>query len=189
MEASTLEQYFIEDYKKIKAENEELKEQLHQYEANSNHHEFGITDLQQRTKAVKGSLISSYYLMARLKDGKLKLDRAKKWLNLTTDEIIKKLNGISLYYTTVLSFEVHEFQYTLFVKESRTEWTAVSDGKKGSSLIQINSGEFCEDTWFSIDEIEPFKHWLASNFKEIVEETIDDYEKWKAEQETVEEAS
>lgn len=181
MNETTLEQYFIEDYKRLKAENDEIKSKLAAFEANSGKHEYGITDLQQRSRAVRGSVISDYYVNIRLRDGKLKEETARRWLEMGDDELFKAVNGKSVDYSTLLKLEEHEFQYTLFVKESRTEWVSVCDGKRDSKLETIDDGEFCEDTWFSIDRADEFKAWLLEEFRENLREGLERYETWKAE--------
>ena len=181
MNEATLEQYFIEDYKRLKAENDDLKSKLAAFEANSGKHEYGITDLQHRSKAVRGNVISDYYVSNRLKDGKLKEETARSWLEMADDDLFEAVNGKSVDYTTLLKLEEHEFQYTLFVKESRTEWVSVCDGKHDSKLETIDEGDFCEETWFSIDRAEDFRAWLLEEFRDSLRKGLERHEAWKAE--------
>lgn len=176
MDATTLEQYFIEDYKRLKVESDEFKTRLAAFEANAGNHEYGITDLHQRTKAVRGEVISSYYVRCRLRDGKLKEADARGWLELDDEALFERVAGRSVDYTTILKYEEHEFQYTLFVKESRVEWVAVSDGKKNSDLLEINGGEFDESSWFAIDRAEEFKAWLVGELRISLREGLEEYE-------------
>ena len=162
----TLEQYFIEDYVRLKGENDSLKADLARYEANAGNHEYGITDLHQRSKAVKGEVISAWYVEMRLSDGALKRDKVEEWLGMDDGQLFDEAKGESAGYTTILGFEEHEFQYTLMVKESRVEWAAVCDGHVGSSLIELEKGECCEDTWFAADRSEELKEWLVYRLRE-----------------------
>jgi len=175
MNETTLEQYFIEDYKRLKEENREIADELRAYEANAGNHEYGITDLHHRSKAVKGSVISDYYVKNRLRDGYLKEDVVREWIDLPDDQLFDEVNGAKADYTTILEFDEHEFQYTLMVKESRTEWVAVSDGKVDSRLIKIDDGEFCENTWFSGERKDEFKAWLLAYLRENLEEGLKTY--------------
>lgn len=179
MNETTLEQYFIEDYKRLKSRNEILAEELRKYEMNAGNHEYGITDLHQRYRAVKGTVISDYYVNLRLKDGHLKEDEAREWIGLPDEMLFGKVNGKTAGYTTILELQEHEFQYTLAVKESRTEWLAVSDGKRDSRLIEIDDGDFCENTWFSAERIDEFKSWLLGLLRENLEEGLEQYESEK----------
>ena len=179
MTETTLEQYFIEDYKRLKAENDELKTKLAAFEANAGNHEYGITDLHQRAKAVKGSVISSYYVDSRINGGYIKEEDARAWLEMGDDELFERVNGRSANYTKLLDYEEHEFQYTLFVKESRTEWTAVSDGKNGSNLIEVEDGEFYEGEWIPYERKDEFKAWLVECFRESIREGLEKYEQRK----------
>lgn len=180
MNAITLEQYFIEDYKRLKIENDGLKTRLAAFEANAGNHEYGITDLHQRTKAVRGEVISAYYVRCRLKDGKLKEADARGWLELDDEALFERVAGRSVDYSTILKYEEHEFQYMLFVKESRTEWTAVSDWKKNSNLLEINDGEFDESSWFAVDRADEFKAWLLGELRDNIREALDNFEQEQA---------
>lgn len=177
MNESTLEQYFIEDYKRLKAENESLKLDLARYEADAGNHEYGITDLHRRSKAVKGSVIRQYYVTSRLKGGYIDADAVRKWLALPDDELFAKLRGKMADFTKILDYEEHEFQYTLMVKESRTEWVAVSDGNEGSDLVRLDGDEFCEDKWFGADRADELKAWLLGCLRESLEKGLGEYEK------------
>ena len=179
MNATTLEQYFIEDYKRLKAMNKLLEGDLRKYEENAGNHEYGITDLHHRYKAVRGKVISAYYVASRLKGGYLKEDEVRKWIGLPDETLFGKVNGKLADYATILELEEHEFQYTLAVKESRTEWIAVSDGKRDSSLIEIADGEFFENTWFSAERLDEFKAWLLDLLRENLKEGLARYEREK----------
>ena len=178
MNESTLEQYFIEDYKRLKAENDELKSKLATYEANAGSHEYGITDLHQRFKAVKGSVTSSYQIKVYgLKNGKLKLETAKKWIDMGDAELFESVEGKYIDYSKCIDYEEHEFQYTLAVKESRAEWVARTDGTKNSSLYEIGESDFDEGIWIDANRADDFKVWLAQEFRENVRDAIADWEK------------
>lgn len=172
MNETTLEQYFIEDYKRLKITNEELTKELHKYEAEADNHGYGITDLHRKYKAVKGSVISDWYVKSRLDGGYLTEGEVGKFLEMSDDELFEKANGKSVNYMTILEIEEHEFQYTLMVKESRVEWVAVSDGKKGSALIEIDDGELCEGTWFSAERKDELKAWLLECLRENLEDGL-----------------
>ena len=177
MNESTLEQYFIEDYKRLKEENSELKARISQYEANAGNHEYGITDLHQRYQAVRGSSTSSYYLRNELRDGHAKVSEWEEWLTLRDAELFEKLEGVNLkctYSEPYIRFEEHEFQYTLFVKESRTEWTAFSDGKQDSQLIKV-SDDVCLGEWVRESLKDQLIGVIMSNLRENIQEAIDDY--------------
>lgn len=183
MDATTLEQYFIEDYKRLKAENDDIKAKLAAFEANAGNHEYGITDLHQRFKAIRGSVIESYYVRARLKDGKLKPEAVRSWIELDDESLFAKTNGKSADYTRILDYEEHEFQYTLMVKESRTEWVAVSDGNKNSKLETIYDGDFSEGDWYDAARSDDFKRFLAQELRCNLREGLADWEKEQASKE------
>lgn len=177
MDATTLEQYFIEDYQRLKVENDKFKTRLAAFEANAGNHEYGITDLHHKTEAVKGGVISSYYVRNRLRDGDVKKETVESWLLLDDDALFEEVKNKSVDYNTVLKWEEHEFQYTLFVKESRVEWVAVCDGNRDSDLETINEGQFDENEWFAIDRKDEFKAWLLGELRYNLKAGLGDYEK------------
>lgn len=177
MTETTLEQYFIEDYKHLKEENAELKARIQQYEANAGNHEYGITDLHQRYQAVRGSSASSYYLRNELRDGHATVDEWEEWLALGDAELFDKLEGTDLkctYSEPYIKIEEHEFQYTLFVKESRTEWTAFSDGKQDSQLMKA-SDDVCMEKWTRASLKDQLIEVIMSCIREDMQEAIDKY--------------
>lgn len=177
MNETTLEQYFIEDYKRLKEENDELKARVSQYEANAVNREYGITDLHQRCQAVRGSSTSSYYLKKELRGGHATVDEWEEWLTLGDAELFEKLKNADLkctYSEPYIRFEEHEFQYTLFVKESRTEWTAFSDGKEDSRLMKV-SDDVCMEKWVRASLKDQLIGVIISCIREDMQEAIDDY--------------
>lgn len=183
MNEATLEQYFIEDYKRLKVENEQLKSDLAQYQANAGNHEYGITDLHQRAMAVKGSVISDYYVTSRIEGGYLKPGEVRGWLEMDDVQLFDAVKGKKADYTAILELEEHEFQYTLLVKESMTEWVAVSDGNRDSRLINMKESEFCENTWFPAERKDEFKSWLLDLLREELRSGLERWEKKQEEKE------
>lgn len=177
MNETTLEQYFIEDYKRLKEENDELKARVSQYEANAGNHDYGITDLHQRYQAVRGSSTSSYYLKKELSDGYATVDEWEEWLALSDAALFEKLEGTYLkctYSEPYIEFEEHEFQYTLFVKESRTELTVFSDGKQDSQLMK-DYDDVCMKEWIRASLKDQLIEVIMSCIREDMQEAIDDY--------------
>lgn len=186
MESRTLEQYFLQDYEMTKVENERLRERLRELEDVG--HDFGVTDLHRKFQAVKGSTCSRWVIKDYLlKNGKMTPERMREVMALDDEALFRKFNGKTLNYYEAISYEEHEFQYTLFIKESRDEWTAVTDGKKGSHLLEIRprkmGEDLCEDKWYPIGEADAVKAFLAQNFRELMEEALDEYEREQREKE------
>lgn len=179
MQSVTLEQYFIEDYRRLKAENDQLKSELARFQANAGNHEYGITDLHQRTAAVKGSVISDYYVTSRIEGGYLKPDEVRRLIEMDDAQLFDAVKGKRADYTPILEYEEHEFQYTLMVKESRTEWVAVSDGNRNSNLVDMKESEFCENTWFPAERKDEFKAWLLDILRDELREGLARWEKKK----------
>lgn len=186
MESRTLEQYFLQDYEETKVENERLRERLRELEDHG--HDFGVTDLHRKFQAVKGSTCSRWVIKDYLlKNGKMTPEKTRETMALDDEALFRKFNGKSLNYYSAISYEEHEFQYTLHIKESRDEWTAVTDGKNNSNLLKITPRELgedlCEDEWYPIEEAEAIKAFLAQNLRETMEEALDEYEREQREEE------
>lgn len=192
MENRTLEQYFLQDYEETKAENERLQERLREMEDHG--HDFGVTDLHRKFQAVKGSTCSRWVIKDYLlKNGKMTPERMREVMAMDDDTLFRKYNGKTLGYYGAISYEEHEFQYTLHIKESRNDWMAVTDGEKGSHLMEVEPRELgedlCEDMWYPIEEADAVKEFLAQNFRELMEEALEEYEREQAEKEETDEGA
>lgn len=189
MESRTLEQYFLQDYEETKAENERLRERLRELEDEGL--DFGVTDLHRKFQAVKGSTCSRWVIKDYLlKNGKMTPEKMRETMALDDETLFRKFNGKTLNYYSAINYEEHEFQYTLHIKESRDEWTAVTDGEKNNHLMEITSRELgedlCEDEWYPIEEAEAIKKFLAQNLRDLMEEALEEYEREQAEKEETE---
>jgi hypothetical protein len=186
MESKTLEQYFLQDYEVVKDENERLKNRLRKLEDGG--HDFGITDLHRKFQAVRGSTCSRWVIRDYLlKNGKMTPEKMREVMALDDETLFVKFRDRTLGYYEAIKYEEHEFQYTLYVKESRDEWTAVTDGKINSGLLKITDREeeedLCEDEWYPIWEAEYVKEFLAQNLRKLMEEALDEYEREQREKE------
>lgn len=185
MEIRTLEQYFLEDYEAMKADNERLRERVRELEAGV---EYGVTDSHQKFQAVRGSTCSRWVIKDHLlKNGKMTPERMREVMALDDEALFNKYNGKTISYCSAISYEEHEFQYTLHIKESRDEWTAVTDGKENSNLLKVTPRELgedlTEDEWYPIEEAEALRAFLAQNFRQSMGEALDEYEREQAEKE------
>ena len=185
MNVTTLEQYFLQDYETMKADNERLREMVRELEAGE---EYGVTDSHQKFQAVRGSTCSRWVIKDHLlKNGKMAPERRREVMALDDEALFNKYNGKTISYCSAISYEEHEFQYTLHIKESRDEWTAVTDGKENSNLLKVTPREpgedLTEDEWYPIEEAEALKTFLARNLRETMEEALDEYEREQAEKE------
>lgn len=185
MNVTTLEQYFLQDYETMKADNERLREMVRELEAGA---EYGVTDSHQKFQAVRGSTCSRWVIKDHLlKNGKMTPERMREVMALDDEALFNKYNGKTISYCIAISYEEHEFQYTLHIKESRDEWTAVTDGKENSDLLKVTPRELgedlTEDEWYPIEEAEALKTFLARNLRETMEEALDEYERKQAEKE------
>lgn len=191
MNVTTLEQYFLQDYETTKADNECLRERVRELEAGV---EYGVTDSHQKFRAVRGSTCSRWVIKDHLlKNGKMAPERMREVMALDDEALFNKYNGKTIGYCSAISYEEHEFQYTLHIKESRDEWTAVTDGKENSNLLKITPREpgedLTEDEWYPIEEAEALKTFLARNLRETMEEALDEYGREQAEKEVTDDSA
>lgn len=191
MNVTTLEQFFLQDYEILRSENERLRDLVRELEVGE---EYGITDSHQKFRAVKGSTCSRWVIKDHLlKNGSMTPERMRETMALDDEALFGKYNGKTIGYCSAISYEEHEFQYTLHIKESRDEWTAVTDGKENSNLLKVTPREpgedLTEDEWYPIEEAEALKTFLARNLRETMEEALDEYEREQAEKEATDDSA
>lgn len=192
MNVTTLEQYFLQDYETMRADNECLRERVRELEVGE---EYGITDSHQKFQAVKGSTCSRWAIKDHLQRYAVLggPERMRETMALDDEALFNKYDGKTISYCSAISYEEHEFQYTLHIKESRDEWTAVTDGKENSNLLKITPREpgedLTEDEWYPIEEAEALKTFLARNLRETMEEALDEYEREQAEKEATDDSA
>lgn len=176
--AETIEQYFLEDYKRLKAEVERLQEALDERDA-----EWGVRDLGHRYKTLSADAASTYALVRAMKEGDLSEDEAESIASMSDADVVAKYSDrkIPSYYSErCIKLERKEFQYTLRVKESRDEYILVTDGEDGCIMYRIDD-TVALDRYVSSEFEEELKALCAEKFRENVASALEDYRKGKKE--------
>lgn len=178
MNENTLESWFLRDYERLKDENAALKEQVAAYE--SRFDGYGITDLHRRTKAVICEVSSAWVFSEQLlENGKYTVGQVEGFIADGDAELFERFDGMTLGYYTAASIQETEFQYTLRVHETRTDWTGVTDGKKESKIIVLADPDkgFCTGTWFPAECRDAMVPFVAGLLRDMLKDAIARYEK------------
>lgn len=178
MSENTLEGWFLRDYERLKDENERLKEQMAAYEAKMDG--YGITDLRRRTKAVMCEVTSAWtFSEYLLENGRYTVRQVEDFIAEDDAELVERFDGMTFGYYTAASIRETEFQYTLRIHETRTDWIGVTDGKKESKIIALADpdGGFCTGTWFPAECRDAMVPFVAGLLRDVLKDAIARYKK------------
>ena len=166
----TLEQYFIDDYIKMREENSQLREQVRELELRATDYGYGITDLHRKVKTVRAEVASGYYFRHDVEDGNLSKHDVDRLLGIDDDERLfgecvdmRLKSGYNVFF---IKWEEQTFQYLLMVKESRTEFAAITDGKPDSQLIKFDPECVELDTWVDASNADELKRLAAQTLRD-----------------------
>lgn len=176
MSENTLEGWFLRDYERIKAENDSLKEQVAAYE--SRFDGYGITDLHETTKAVMCEVTSVWVFSEyMLENGKYTTEQVEGFIAGDDAELFEMFDGMTLGYYNAASMQEKEFQYTLRIRETRTDWVGVTDGNKGDSIIALADPDkgFCTGTWFPAECRDAMVPYVAGLLRDRLKDAIERY--------------
>lgn len=182
MSENTLEGWFLRDYERVKAENESLKEQVAAYE--SRFDGYGITDLHQMTKAIRGAVTSDWaFSEYLLENGKYTVEQVEGFIAECDDDLFERFDGMKLGYYLAATIEEHEFPYTLRIRETRCDWVGVTDGNEGSDIIMLADLDegVCLNAWFPESCRDAMVHVAADMLRDSLRGAIERYEKKMAE--------
>lgn len=178
MSENTLESWFLRDYERLKDENAALKEQVAAYEAKMNG--YGIIDMHQKTKAVMCEVTSAWVFSEYLlENGKYTVSQVEDFIAECDAELFDRFDGMTLGYYTAASIRETEFQYTLRIHETRTDWIGVVDGKEGDSIIMLADPDdgICTGVWFPAECRDAMVPVVAGLLRDRLNDAIARYEK------------
>lgn len=178
MSEKTLESWFLRDYERLKDENAALKEQVAVYEAKMDG--YGITDLRRTTNAVMCEVASAWtFSEYLLENSRYTVGQVEGFIAEDDAELFERFDGMTLGYYTAASIRETEFQYTLRIHETRTDWIGVTDGKKESRIIALADPDegFCTGTWFPAECRDAMVPFVAGLLRDVLKDAIARYEK------------
>lgn len=183
----TLEGFFLADYERLRAENDELKDKLRHMRALDETAEYGITDLKHKTEMVKVRVVRDYNLTAEYGFTSKGVREAAAM----TDEELwdwgitrRRSRRYNYDHMAPIVFEQHTYQYTVRVVESRMDEVFATDGTEGSELLPLKDweGEECLDVWRRAERLDEIKRAALEELRDALHKAGDRLEKQEAEQ-------
>ena len=177
MSENTLEGWFLRDYERLKDENAVLKEQVAAYESRFN--EYGVTDLHQTTKAIRGTVASGWtFSEYMLEKGVYTIEQVEGFIAEGDDDLFERFDDMKLGYYLAATIEEHEFQYTLRIRETRCNWVGTTDGNKGDSIIALADPDegICMGEWYPAECRCAMVSMVAERLRKALEDAIERYE-------------
>lgn len=183
MGENTLEGWFLRDYERLKDENERLKEQVAAYE--SQFDGYGINDLHRTTRAVMGEVTSTWVLRENLLDNaKYTVEQVEGFIAEDDASLFAMFDGVKYSYYTVAQIKETEFQYTLRIRETRTDWVGVTDGVEDHDIIRLGDPDegVCLGLWFPESCRDAMVGVVADALRDRLRDAIEGFEKDKGEE-------
>lgn len=175
---TTIEDFFIKEYERVVAENNELKKQLNDLESDGG--KFGVFDLHQPKELVRVDAESGTYFWKNTGLSKEQLiDLAK----LSKDDFIKKCkeikDGNSYYSSSALSVEEARYRYSISVRDMDGVHEFAFDNTKSPDLISLSRKPELEN-WVEAQHLDQLLSIAASELREAISERIEQLEHLEA---------
>lgn len=175
----TIEGFFLAEYERMRKENEELRAKV----ASLTNGVYGMTDLGHPTECVKIDVLG-YNNYSSDYEG-ITNEKLRDVLKMDDDELWKWANGKycntkTNWYSPLqpVKVDVHEFQYTLKMMESRAEAVFVTDARPNDEesklyLLKEWEGEECLDVWQEMTRFEYVKEQAIDKLRWVIDRAID----------------
>ena len=174
----TIEDFFIKEYERVVAENNELKKQLSSLENSGER--LGVFDLHQSKELVCVDIESSSYFW---KETKLNKDQLKKLINLSKDDFIKKCQAIkkkeSYSNDRALKIEEKRYRYSVSVHDMDGTHEYAFDNTKSPYLVNLQSDPELGD-WIEARYLDQILSIAESELREAIRKRIEDIEQEEA---------
>lgn len=174
----TIEDFFIKEYERVVAENNELKKRIGEIEGNNE--TFGVFDLHQSKELVCVDVEAITYFWEKTGLSKEQLiDLA----NLSKDDFIKKCkkikDGDSYYSSPALSVEEARYRYSISVRDMDGVHEFAFDNTKNPDLISLSRKPELEN-WVEAQHLDQLLSIAASELREAISERIEQLEQLEA---------
>lgn len=175
----TIEDFFIKEYERVVAENNELKKQLSSLENSGE--TFGVVDLHQSKELVRVYIESSTSFW---RETRLNKEQLIKLSNLSKDDFIRKCKTIkkkSFYYSsTALEVEEKRYRYSISVRDMDGVHEFAFDNTKSPDLISLSIKPELGD-WVEAQHLDQLLSIAASELREGIGNRIEEIEQEEAE--------
>ena len=175
---TTIEDFFIKEYERVVAENNDLKKRISEFENSGE--TFGVFDLHQPKDLVCVDIESSNYFW---KETKLNKDQLKKLINLSKDDFIKKCQAIkrqeSYFNDRALKIEEKRYRYSVSVRDMDGTHEYAFDNTKSPYLVNLQSDPELGD-WVEARYLDQILNTAASDLREAISKRIEEIEQEEA---------
>jgi hypothetical protein len=175
----TIEDFFIKEYERVVAENNELKKQLNDLESDGG--KFGVFDLHQPKELVYVDIEDCAYFWLNTE---LSKEQLRELINLGKDDFIKKCkeikDGNSYYSLHALSVEEARYRYSISVRDMDGTHEYAFDDTKNPKLVNLSVAPGLSD-WVEKRYLDQVLSIAASELRESIANRIEDIEQEEAE--------
>ena len=174
----TIEDFFIKEYERVVAENNELKKKLSDLENNGE--TFGVFDLHQPKELFCVDVEYGTYFWQ--KTG-LNKEQLKELLNLGKDDFIEKCKTIKrkeTYYSShALEVKEARYRYSISVRDMDGTHEYAFDNTKSPDLVDLASAPELGE-WVEARYLDQILNTAASELREAIAKRIEDIEQEEA---------
>lgn len=177
---ATIEDFFIKEYERVVAENNEMKEKLSKINGSS---EYGVVDLGEPVNLVKVETSTQNYFW---RNTGLSKDQLVKMLNLPNEPFIERMKKVkrtdydwSSDYA--LKIEKSRYRYSIEIKDLDGVGRYALDNTHYEKLIPLDFSELDTGDWFEASYLPEIEKIAVSELREAISKRIEDIEKEEAE--------
>ena len=175
---TTIEDFFIKEYERVVAENNDLKKRISEFENSGE--TFGVFDLHQPKEFVRVDAESGTYFW---KETGLSKEQLIDLANLSKDEFIKKCkeikDGNSYYSSPALSVKNERYRYSISVRDMDGVHEFAFDNTKSPDLISLSIKPELGD-WVEAQHLDQLLSIAASELREGIGNRIEEIEQEEA---------
>ena len=175
----TIEDFFIKEYERVVAENNELKKQLNDLENNGE--TFGVFDLHQPKELVRVDIENGAYFWQKTE---LSKEQLRELINLSKDDFIKKCQKIKRedYSFSYPALKINEkrYRYSISVRDMDGVHEYALDNTKSPDLLDLQY-EPDLGVWIEARYLDQVLSIAAQQLREDIAERIEDIEQEEAE--------
>jgi hypothetical protein len=175
----TIEDFFIKEYERVVAENNELKKRLSDIESSGE--TFGVFDLRQPKDIVRVDIEGSAYFWQKTQ---LNKEQLRELINLSKDDFVNKCQKIKredCYFSgTALKINEERYRYSISVRDMDGTHEYAFDNTKSPDLVDLRS-EPDLSVWVEACYLDQVLNIAAQQLREDIAKRIEDIEQEEAE--------
>ena len=175
---ATIEDFFIKEYERVVAENNDLKKRISEFENSGK--TLGVFDLHQPKELVRVDIEGGNYFWQKTGLSKKQLNEL---LNLGKDDFVEKCKKIKMKETyfsdAALKIEEKRYRYSISVRDIDGEHEYAFDNTKSPDLVDLASAPELGD-WVEARYLDQILSIAASELREAISKRIEDIEQEEA---------